>query len=98
MVVIVAVHFDLLHDRDALGQKHTTNPPLRYTRASQCMAPSSVSFETLSPSGNAEAGFGLISESCEPFGDWTASEQFRGGRTAALSALESFNLRGYAAK
>ena len=56
-----------------------------------------MSFAILSPSSNAEDWVRTSWKLCEPFGDWTASEQFRGGRTAALSALESFNLRGYAA-
>ena len=57
-----------------------------------------MSFAILSPSSNAEDWVRThLGELCEPFGDWTASERFRGGRTAALSALESFKVRGYAA-
>lgn len=57
-----------------------------------------MSFSILSPSSNAEDWVRThLGELCEPFGDWTASERFRGGRTAALSALDSFKVRGYAA-
>ena len=58
-----------------------------------------MSFASLSPTNSAEDWVQThLGEFCEPFENWTSSERFRGGRTAALAALESFSARGYASQ